>query len=558
MPTKDRRAAQGQGDVALLHAARIESEGTSAMIVDRTLVEALREHFRAETGQAVSLIETHISWVLLVDRLAYKLKKPVQLSFVDFSTLTARKHYCEEELRLNRRLAPSIYLDVVPVCGTRDSPRLGGRGDAIDFVVRMQRFPESAVLRNLLLEGRLVADQLMRFAHSLASFHGEAQVAPLSSGFGAPGQILRAMNGALGALVDHPHAARVETLRTWAARQGASLRAAWIERQSQGAVREVHGDLHLCNVALIEDALTAFDCIEFDPALRWIDVMSDVAFLTMDLTAHGRPDLAFRFLDVYLQHTGDYAGLPVLRTYEVYRALVRAMVASLRAQAPEAALGAAGPDYLACAEALASQITNPSPRLMITHGLSGSGKSTVAAELLALAGAIRIRSDVERKRLFGFSPVQRSAEHGIDIYTPEATRLTFERLAVYARSALQAGYPVIVDAAFLRRDERRVFRALAVELRVPFSILHCQASEGQLRQRVVTRLEGGTDASEANLAVVDRQLTTYEPLDEEERATALEVVTDQPLDAPSLLARWLALAPRVQGGPGDGRTHIGR
>src|SRR5437868_5511543 len=218
------------------------------------------------------------------------------------------------------------------------------------------------------------------------------------------------------------------------------------------------------------------------------------------------------------------------------------MVACLRARTVGAGPQPVEPDYLACAEALAARNAGLAPRLMITHGLSGAGKSTIAAELLAVAGALRIRSDVERKRLFGLAPLQRSTEQAVDIYTPEATRRTFERLAACARTALEAGYPVIVDAAFLRRDERMAFRALAAELRVPFSILHCQATEAQLRQRVKARRAGGTDASEANLAVLERQLATHEALDGEERAMTLDVATEEPLDVASLLDRWLARA----------------
>jgi len=316
-------------------------------------------------------------------------------------------------------------------------------------------------------------------------------------------------------------------------------RPAALARQRSGAVRECHGDLHLANVVLIDGRLTAFDCIEFDPALRWIDVMSDVAFLAMDLKAHGRADLAFRFLDAYLQHSGDYAGVQLLRFYEVYRALVRALVCRLRAQAGAGVPPPGEPDYLACAGELARSAQGAA-RLMITHGLSGSGKSTMAAALLGAAGAIRIRSDVERKRLFGLGAQQRSAERRAEIYTQDATRRTFARLAECARTALQAGWPVIVDAAFLRRDERLAFRALAAELRVPFSILHCRAAEAQLRRRVAARDAEGSDASEATLAVLERQLATHEPLGQDERALALEVATDEPVDIASLCARWLA------------------
>ena len=507
--------------------------------VDRTLVTALQQRLQAETGRAVSLVETHISWVLLTDRLAYKLKKPVGLPFVDFRTLAARKHFCEEEWRLNRRLAPEIYIDVAAVCGTPAAPHLGA-GEPIDYVVRMKRFAEASLLRNLLLDGRLRTDQLAGFAQRLAALHARADVAPPSCGWGAPEQVLRAMRLALAGLAGEGVAGPPQALRTWLDAQASALCAAWAERRGKGFVRECHGDLHLANVVLIDGDLTAFDCIEFDPALRWIDVMSDVAFLSMDLKAHGREDLAFRFLDVYLQHSGDYAGIPVLRAYEVYRALVRAMVARLRARECGAPAATAGPDYLDCAAALARQARHPTARLLITNGLSGSGKSTIATEMLASAGAIRIRSDVERKRLFGMQPLQRSVDHGHDIYTPEATRRTFDRLRACARTALQAGYPVIVDAAFLRRDERLAFRTLSIELGVPFAILHCEATEAQLRARVAARQSSGTDASEANLQVLERQLATHEPLDEEERAATLHVVSEASLEIGPLVDRWLA------------------
>ncbi len=512
-----------------------------ATTVDRTLVSALQDHLRSETGQVVCLVETHISWVLLTRELAYKLKKPVRLGFVDFSTLAARKHFCEEEVRLNQRLAPSLYLGVVPVRGTSQVPRIGGEeGDAIDFVVCMRRFPEDALLRDLLQAGRLKNDQLENFAQRLAAFHRDARIATPLSAFGGPEQIGRSVAEAVAHLRTESDVQR--SLWTWIDEQTKALRTPWLERQRNGAVRECHGDLHLANVVLIHDEMIAFDCIEFDPALRWIDVMSDVAFLTMDLKAHGRSDLAHRFLDAYLQHSGDYAGVPVLRFYEVYRALVRALVGRLRASTGSCPSQPAEPDYPARAEQWVEE-AGGAPRLMITHGFSGSGKSTVAAALLAMAGAIRIRSDVERKRLFGLGPLERSDHRQLQIYTADATRRTFDRLAECARPALQGGYPVIVDASFLRSGERRAFRLLAAELRVPFSILHCRASEAQLRHRVLARGADGDDASEANLAVLERQLAAHEPLGNEERADTLEVITDEPVDMASLCRRWLARRP---------------
>jgi hypothetical protein len=512
--------------------------------VERTLIDALRTRLQADTGQPVELQETHISWVLLTARLAYKLKKPLRLPFVDFSTLALRKHFCEEEVRLNRRLAPLLYLGVVPVCGTAQAPHIGevgGVGDGgapIDYAVCMQRFAPGALLSERLAAGELLPAHLDRLARRLADFHRDASVAPPASPGDAVAQAVQPVLKVLQQLQAGGDSPYLDEVRAWVNVQMPALQQAWPARRLSDSVRECHGDLHLANAVLIGDEVTAFDCLEFDPALRWIDVMSDVAFLTMDLKAHGRSDLAFGFIDAYLQHSGDYAGVRVLRFYEVYRALVRALVARVRLQVTGTASPAASPDYLACARQLALTAGGPA-RLLITHGLSGSGKSTLAGRLLALAGAIRLRSDVERKRLFGLDALQRSVDHAVDIYTPEATRRTFGRLKACARTALQAGYPVIVDAAFLKRAERHAFQALADELGVPFSILHCQASEAQLHQRLAARNLGGNDASEADVKVLEHQVTDHEPLDDGERAIALQVVTDDAVDVAALHARWL-------------------
>ena len=541
----------------------MESNPTSPQVVeavDTKLIQALRAYLQADTGQPVTLVETHISWVLLAGRLAYKLKKPVRLPFVDFSTLALRRHFCHEELRLNSRLAPALYLGVLPVYGTPQAPLIGtlhdnnteegrGAGKPIDYLVCMQRFAPNALLSEQLAAGSLRPQHLDGLALRLADFHRaapqlEKSLEPLLAPPAGSADVAQHEAQPVRAVLNQLQAAcdllPLAALRTWVEAQLPALQEVFLARRQAGALREGHGDLHLANAVLIGDEATAFDCIEFDPVLRWIDVMSDVAFLTMDLKAHGRPDLAFHFLDAYLQCSGDYGGLRVLRFYEVYRALVRALVACVRSQNAGLALPATvAPDYLACAQHLMGAAARTG-RLLITHGLSGSGKSHIAGQLLAAAGAIRLRSDVERKRLFGLDALQRSADHALDIYTPQANRLTRARLEAGARAALQAGYPVIVDAAFLRRAERRVFQALAAELGVPFSLLHCRASEAQLRQRVAARSASGMDASEADLRVLQGQLANYEPLDAHERAAALEVVTDQPVDMAALCARWLS------------------
>lgn len=508
-----------------------------------TLIDALRDRLRADTGQPVELLETHISWVLLTGRLAYKLKKPLRLPFVDFSTLALRKHFCEEEVRLNRRLAPSLYLGVVPVRGTLQAPYIGevgvpGDGQPIDYAVCMQRFAPGALLSEQLAAGTLLPVHLERLAWRLADFHRNASAAPPVPLHEAALQAVQPVLDVLAQLKPGGESSFFNVVSAWLHVQMPVLQKAWPARHQSGAVRECHGDLHLANAVLVNDEVTAFDCLEFDPALRWIDVMSDVAFLTMDLKAHGRSDLAHGFLDVYLQRSGDYAGVQVLRFYEVYRALVRALVAQVRGQAAGIAWALASPDYLACARQLALTAGGPA-RLLITHGLSGSGKSTVAGQLLTVTGAVRLRSDVERKRLFGLDALQRSVGLDLAIYTSEASRRTFDHLRACARTALLAGYPVIVDAAFLRRAERRAFQALAAELGVPFTLLHCRASPAQLRQRLAARQRIGSDASEADVKVLEHQLSDQEPLDDDERAMALELVTDDAVDIAALRARWL-------------------
>ena len=521
---------------------------------DRTLIEALQAALQARLNEPVVLIETHISWVLLAGDRAYKLKKPVRLPFVDFSTLASRRRCCELELQLNRRLAPQIYLEVLPVCGSAAAPQLGGAGPVIDHVVCMRRFAPGALLSEQLAAGRLQAAQVAQLAERLADFQKGAPMAAPETPWGTPVLIVQTVHDVIESLAPHVPADTLATLRRWLAEQSAALAPAWQARRAAGAVREGHGDLHLANAVQVGDEVLAFDCIEFDAALRWIDVANDLAFLTMDLAAHDRSDLTARALDAWLQRSGDFYALRVLRFYEAGRALVRALVAALRVQQRNAAAPASNlvtegkaadaprtnhalePDYLACA--LQRMAPRPVPRLLITHGLSGCGKSTVALQLLAHTGAVRVRSDVERKRLFGLQALQRSTDHRVDAYTPEATRRTFDRLAEVAREALLAGESVIVDAAFLRRAERQRFAALAAELGVPFAILHCHAAEPVLRERVAARAAAGNDPSEADGAVLQRQIADHDPLDADERALAIDVATDAAVDVAALAARW--------------------
>ena len=459
----------------------------------------------------------------------------MQLPFLDARELGTRGRLCHEELRLNRRLAPSLYLDVVAIHGTAEAPRFDGTGPPIEYALHMRQFADGALLSEQLAAGTLRPEHIDRLARRLASFHEDAAPAAAASPYGTPatieGEAMRVLDGLLPTI----GAAACGGLRDWFAAQLPQLRPLWQGRRDAGRVREGHGDLHLGNAVLLGDEVTAFDCLEFDPALRWIDVFSDIAFLVMDLLAHGRGDLGFRFLNAWLGHSGDHAGIPVLRWYLVYRALVRALVAHLRCTQ---GAGPAGPDYLGLAQRLAH---GADARLLITHGLSGSGKSFVAQQWLQQAQAIGLRSDVERKRLFGLRALDASA--GLvpgGIYGAEATRRTYARLRELAATALAAGWPVVVDAAFLRRAEREAFRRLAEELQVPFTILHCEAPAAVLRQRVAARAARRDDASEADVAVLQAQQAWVEPLSAAEQACAITVETAVPLAVEAQLGPWMS------------------
>lgn len=477
----------------------------------------------------VEVLETHISFVLLAGEYAYKLKKPVDLGFLDFSTLQARHRYCDEELRLNRRTAPDLYLAVLPITGRPEDPYLGGEGDAIEYAVKMRRFPQEALLDRMAAAGTLQPGHVDALAASVAAFHDRVAVATEDTAWGEPGHVLAPAQQNFAQLAPRVADARdrrdLDALQAWTRREYDTCCEAFAARKRDGRVRECHGDLHLGNIALIDGAPVPFDCIEFEPDLRWIDVMNEVAFLVMDLLDRGFGPLAWRFLDRYLQATGDYTGMRVMRFYLVYRALVRAKVAAIRAAQEGLAVAAGAESRAKCREylSLATALTQTGrPALVATHGVSGSGKTVVAGALVERLGAIRVRSDVERKRLHGLPAEARTGSGvGTGLYGPASTEATYRRLEDVARVVLQAGWPVIVDAASLRRCERERFRALATGLGVPFVIASCAAPTEVLRERVVARERQGRDASEAGLEVLERQLASQEPIGADEAAVTV-------------------------------------
>lgn len=496
------------------------------------LIHALRDpRCYPHPSAGVRLIETHISWLFLTGEYVYKIKKPVDLGFVDFSTLERRRHFCAEELRLNRRFAPGIYLDVVPITGSAEHPRIGGDGAAVEYAVRMREFAQSDLLDARLRDGRLDAAQIDALADAIASFHEHAAIAPAESPHGAAASLLADALANFDAIAARGGGdavcTRLDALRHWTLAEHRRLAADFDRRQAQGRIRECHGDLHLGNIALIDGRITPFDCIEFNAAFRWIDVMNELAFTAMDLAARGRCDFAHRLVNRYLEANGNYAGLAVLRFYLVYRAMVRAKVDCIHAGQRDVSAEVKEReqrDFLARIE-IAERYAKPcEPFLAITTGLSGSGKTHVSQIAVERTGAIRLRSDVERKRLFGLAPHQASASSLHEgIYHESASDRTFDRLAELARQVLAAGHSVIVDATFLLHARRQPFVELAAAMNVPFVILSCQADDAVLERRIALRQAARSDASEADIDVMRGQKAFAQALDASEQRAAIVI-----------------------------------
>jgi len=478
--------------------------------------------------------ETHISWVLLTGYYAYKIKKPVKFAFLDFSTLERRRFFCEEELRLNRRLAADIYLDCVPITGTLENPKMDGQGEVIEYAIKMRQFPSGQLFSERAPCGLLTSEELEQLVQAIANFHLSIARADASSPYGDCRTVKHWFDENFNCIrpLLHDSALRqqLQEVQVWGESEWRRQSALMQERKLRWFVRECHGDLHLGNITVIDGKPVMFDCIEFNPELRWIDVISEMAFLVLDLLHFGNDRHAYGLLNRYLQLTGDYEGLVLLRYYLVYRALVRAKVALLTGTQPRA-----DEDYRAYAD-LATRFIHPErPVLLITHGFSGSGKSFFARQLAARIGAIQIRSDIERKRLFGLREQDAS---GGGIYSFEANERTYRRLGELAKTILAAGYSVIIDAAFLKSAERDWVRDLAADCRVRFGVISVQAPEQALRARIESRKQ---DASEATVDVLTQQLRTAEPLTAAELDQALIISNDQQAVEASLaeIEAWL-------------------
>lgn len=470
------------------------------------------------------VIETHISWVILTGPYAYKIKKPMDFGFLNFKQLADRQFFCQEELRLNQRLTKDIYLEVLPITGTLLEPMISGDGEPIEYMLKMRQFPQSQLLSQLQFHGELTAEHIDQLSKQIAEFHMSTPVVAADNELGSPEMVMapvkqnfeqiRAMLPA-----DEAGYNQLDELEAWAHSCYERLEPLLSERKAKGFIRECHGDIHLNNAAILDGKVVIFDCIEFNEPFRFTDVTADIAFLIMDLEDRKLNTFANRLLNNYLEETGDYQSLLLMNFYKAYRAMVRAKVAlfSLGQTTDKKAQEAILEQYYNYAN-LAERYTLLPPRyLLITNGISAVGKSYVSSKVVERFGSIRVRSDRERKRLLGGEIGQKN------LYSPEASIATYNRLCQLAKECLQAGYGVILDAAYLKQRERAKAKLVAEDAGVPFLIIECQAPLEVIKENLLIRMQKGNDPSDATLEVVRNQLQWLEPISNDERSMTVTV-----------------------------------
>ncbi len=467
----------------------------------------------------IRLKQTHISYVLLTGLYAYKVKKPVDLDFLDFTHMSQRKYYCEEELRLNKRMTQDFYVDVLPIRQTApDSYSLaGGSGKVAEYVLRMREFSQQSLFSNLFKKGKLRVSHMEELGALVAETH---RTAPTNDRIQAYGSFKH-----LAAVAEENYQSSMTFIgRVQSRKQLEETKAftdhffksntGWLlQRQAEDRIRECHGDLHLNNVFEYESRVQVFDCIEFNETFRLIDVLYDIAFMTVDLEFRGRRDLGYAFLNTYLEHTGDYRGAVLLPLYHSLRAYVRAKIFSQLMDDPQIT----GEDKQHAAFKaqtfyhLAWRHTRPrKPRLWVAAGLSGSGKSTIAAYLARNTGAIHIRADVIRKHLAG---IHMGKQGGPSLYSSKKTKKTYQRLMELGVFLAREGIPVIIEGEFDLRSYRDLLASNAKDQNIPLTFFHCHAPESLLRERLEHRAD---DAPNAIPDLIRTQKEREEPICSEE------------------------------------------
>jgi len=513
-----------------------------------SLVQAMLEpQFYPKPPEAVSHLETHISHLLFADELVFKLKKPVRYSFLDYSTLEKRRHYFQEELRLNRRLAPSVYIGVMPITFDDLGWRLGGWAEPAEYVLVMRRLPEKRMLPFLLDIDQVTAAMMRELADVLADFHLGAERVRCVDAARYPALVRRQwrdnradLEPFLGTVLDAEDLRAVDKFAMDFIACNSELLA---RRAARGWLRDVHGDLHAEHVCFAPEGIQIFDCVEFEPKFRQCDLASEIAFLAMDVEVRGHGELVNVLLARYGERLQDDDLPKLLPFWKCYRALVRAKVYALR-----------GRDYFATAQRYLRYAARVAweplqPFLILVSGVTGSGKSTVARALVERLGVASINSDVVRKVLAGKSGRQTEG-YREGIYSATMTEKTYAKLARDAEKLVADGRGVILDATFTRREHRQRMVRLAAKHHVPVLQIHCSAPAETIRQRLSQRASQGDGVSDGRWEIYLRQKDDFEALDEVDPGSCLELETDVAVDKLAAACERFArarLAPKATG-----------
>jgi uncharacterized protein len=446
----------------------------------------------------IEMMQTQMSFVFLTGKYVYKIKKPVNLGYLDYSTLEKRLFFCRQEVELNRRLSPDVYLGVVPVTRQNGNISLSGQGEVVDYAVKMLYLPQDRMMNVLLERNRVSPPMVESVAKLLVKFHAGAAAGPAISAFGKIENIRITMEENFSQTDKYIDRAitekRYRNLKQYTLRFMEEKSALFSRRIEGNHIRDCHGDLHSAHICFTKP-LCIYDCIEFNDRFRFNDVIAEIAFLAMDLDHFGRADLSRAFIETYVRLSRDYQIKDLLKFYKCYRAYVRGKVGCFKLDDP----------YVPPAEKLRTQesswqyfelaesYTRPRPLLFITSGLVGSGKTTLAQALARRTGATVISSDIVRKQLAAVPAGEhRFEEADSGIYSPDFSRRTYDDLFSSARSILEQGDHVILDASFIKSEERHRAQNIAAETGSDFFVIECRLDEENTRQRLDQRLRNGS------------------------------------------------------------------
>ncbi|UCG42487.1 MAG: AAA family ATPase [candidate division WOR-3 bacterium] len=481
--------------------------------------EMMRTAIYGRGVKRVRMLQTHTSWVFLTGRYAYKVKKPVNFGFLDYTALSSRKFFCQEELRLNRRLSPDIYLEVLPIVGQAERLRLGGRGKVVDYALKMRELPQESIMTVRLQKAGVTFQHIDELARVIAEFHAHAERGREVARYGSSETIrlnwdenfaqtmeFRGRTIAYQAFDDIK--ARVESFIK-------DKRPVFAQRREAGFVRKCHGDLHSKNI-FVGEKVQVFDCIEFNPRLSCSDVASEIAFMAMDLEYYGRKDLADYFVERYIENSGDSGLLRLLDFYKCYRAYVRGKVTSFNlidpgmSAADKAGARASARRYFSLAWKYARKL-GQKPKLIVVFGLPGTGKTYLAQKLAARLDAFHLMTDSIRKQLMGL-PLWTRQFSGYDkgIYAPSVSSKVYREMMRRGREFLKAGQTVILDATFLREDSRARVAEMAGRLKAPVLFVQAHCPEKTVASRMRRRKREQT-FSDADLAVYRRMKRRFAP-----------------------------------------------